>query len=74
MFEATVNYSVNDPDGLVLDQGFTTASAGTGSWGDFTFTSNYTTKRPGLGRVIVWSTSVADGSHQNVYQVPVNMS
>jgi hypothetical protein len=52
-FGSTMQAVTNDPDGLVLDEGLTTASAGTGSWGDFTFISNYTTKAPGLGRVVV---------------------
>ena len=53
-FEANVNYSVNDPEGLILDDGFTTASAGNGEWGAFAFSAAYTTSRTGLGSVIVW--------------------
>ena len=72
-FEANVNYSVNDPEGLVLDDGFTTASAGNGAWGEFAFSVSYTTSRTGLGSVILWETSAQDGSQQNVYEVPVRM-
>ncbi len=73
-FEATVNYSVNDPDGLVLKDGSTMATAGTGTWGDFRFTVDYRTARDGLGSVIAWEVSPKDGSQQNVYEVPVRMS
>lgn len=73
VFEAVVDYSINDPDGLVLKDGFTNASAGTGTWGDFAFTADYTTQRAGLGSVIVWETSMKDGSQRNVYEVPVRM-
>ena len=73
-FEATVNYSINDPDGLVLVDGSTMASAGTGTWGDFHFVVDFgTPKRDGLGSVITWEVSPKDGSQQNVYEVPVNM-
>jgi hypothetical protein len=34
-FEATVNYQVLTPDGTVIVEGFTTATCGTGCWGNF---------------------------------------
>ena len=68
VFEGTVSYSVKDSAGLVLRDGFTTASTGSG---DFSFTATYGTQRTGLGSVIVWQTSMEDGSHLNVYEVPV---
>ena len=36
-FEANVQYRLVGPDDAVLDEGFTTATAGTGTWGDFAF-------------------------------------
>ena len=73
-FEATVNYSVNDPDGLVLVDGSTVAAAGTGRWGDFHFVVDFgTRRRDGLGSVMTWEVSPKDGSQQDVYEVPVNM-
>jgi germination protein M len=54
VFEGTVSYSVNAPDGAKLDQNFTTATGPEwGHWGTFTFTSAYTTQQHGLGRVVV---------------------
>ncbi|WP_198046614.1 GerMN domain-containing protein [Mycobacterium kansasii] len=73
VFEGTVTYSVNAPDGAELDQGFTTVTGlEWGNWGPFAFTSNYSTQQHGLGRVTVWEVSMKDGSHRNVYEVPVN--
>jgi hypothetical protein len=73
-FEATVNYTVTDPEGLILVEGHTTATAGTGTWGTFRFTAPFTTTRSGLGAVLVYEISPRDGSHQHVYEVPVRMS
>jgi hypothetical protein len=74
VFEGTVSYSVNAPDGAELDHGFTTATGqGSGHWGNFTFTSTYTTQQHGLARVTLWEVSMKDGSHLNIYDVPVNL-
>ncbi len=74
VFEGTVTYSVNAPDGAELDQSFTTATGQQwGHWFSFTFTSTYSTQQHGLGRVILWEVSMKDGSHLNTYEVPVNM-
>ncbi len=74
VFEGNVTYSVNDPDGKVLAYGATTVGQSDWNWYPFTFTATYTTPRPGLGRVIAWEVSQADGSKMNPYEVPVNMS
>ena len=74
VFEGTVTYSVNAPDGTELAQSFTTAGGQqTGRWFNFSFTSTYTTQHHGLGRVILWEVSMKDGSRWNTYEVPVNM-
>lgn len=78
VFEGTVTYSVNAPDGAALDHGFTTVTGlEWGNSGPFAFTSNYPANIPaqqhGLGRVIVWEVSMKDGSHRNIYEVPVNL-
>jgi hypothetical protein len=72
-FEATVNYTVTDPDGLILTDGFTTATAGTGTWGTFAFTAGFTTSRSGLGEVIVFQVDAESGAQRDVYEVPVHM-
>jgi germination protein M len=73
-FEATVNYEITDPDGLILTEGFTTATAGNGTWGSFTFTTNYTTSRSGMGEVIAFQLDAESGARRDIYEVPVQMS
>ncbi|MCB1028689.1 MAG: GerMN domain-containing protein [Microthrixaceae bacterium] len=70
-FEATVNYSIADGDGLIVDEGFTTATAGNGTWGDFEFTSTFENAKPGLGAVIAFQEDAESGGQRDVYEVPV---
>lgn len=72
-FEATVNYTLTDPSGKSLGEGYTTATAGTGTWGTFAFDVTFVSKRPGLGRLAVYEISPKDGSHVNVASVPVQL-
>ena len=72
-FEANVQYSVTDGEGLIVDEGFTTATAGNGTFGTFTVTSEFEVTRPGVGAVIGFETSAEDGSQVNVYEVPVEI-
>lgn len=74
VFEGTLSYSVDAAEGAELDHGFTTATQQEWSnWYAFTFTSAYPAQQRGLGHVVVWETSMKDGSRLNVYDVPVNM-
>ena len=70
-FEANVQYEVTGPDGAVLDDGFTTASAGTGAWGTFSFAPDLP---PGDAVINVFEESAEDGSRVNEYAVPVAVS
>ena len=70
-FEAVVSYTIADGDGLIVDEGVTNASAGTGTWGDFEFTSTFGATKPGIGEVIAYQESAKDGSQIDVYSVPV---
>ena len=70
-FEANVQYEVTGPDGAVLDDGFTTASAGTGAWGTFSFAPDLP---PGDAVITVFEESAEDGSRVNEYAVPVTVS
>ena len=72
-FEATVNYTITDPEGLVLEEGFTNATAGTGTWGSFSVDVPYETTRSGMGSVIVYQVSPRDGSRTDLMEVPVRM-
>jgi hypothetical protein len=72
-FEATVNYTLTDPEGLVLHEGFTTATSGTGTRGTFAFEVPFTTTRAGMGSIIVYEISPRDGARTNLVEVPVRM-
>ena len=69
-FEANVQYEVTGPDGAVLDDGFTTASAGNGTWGDFSFALDLSA---GDVVITVFDSSAEDGSRVNEYAVPVTV-
>lgn len=72
-FEATVNYSVTDGDGRIVDEGFTTATAGNGTFGTFSVASAFEIDRPGVGAVIGFEISARDGRPVNTYEVPVRV-
>ena len=73
-FEATVNYTVTDGDGLIVTEGFTTATAGMGTFGTFSVTATFSVPTPGVGSVIGFEISPRDGTQTNVYEVPVDIS
>ena len=70
-FEGNVRWELLDVDGVTVDEGFTTASGGMGTWGEFSFTVDLD-PLAGLdrGSVVVFETSPRDGSRQNVVEVP----
>jgi len=71
-FEANVRWALTDPDGLILDEGFTTATGGNGTWGTFEFTVAVpSADRAGLGAVILWEDSPEDGRQVNIVEVPL---
>ena len=67
-FEATLVYEITGAGGEVVDEGFTTATAGTGTWGTFDFTAD-----PTAGDVVltVFQESAEDGSRIDEYEVPL---
>ena len=75
-FEATVQVNVTDPEGRIVAEAFTTATAGSGVWGTFTVDVSYEldpSLAGRLGAVIGFEDSAQDGSQINVYEVPVRM-
>jgi hypothetical protein len=70
-FEANVLYRLVGTDGTVLDDGFTTATAGTGTWGDFAFDVAF--DAVGEGTLEVFEESAEDGSVINLYEVPLRL-
>jgi hypothetical protein len=70
-FEATFEYELEDPDGKIVKKGFTTATSGSGVRGTFDFTIPFEVAKPGLGQLVVFERSAADGSRTNVLEIPV---
>jgi hypothetical protein len=70
-FEATFEYELEDPDGKIVKKGFTTATSGSGVRGTFEFTIPFEVAKPGLGQLVVFERSAADGSRTNVVEIPV---
>ena len=68
-FEANVQFRLVGPDDAILDEGFTTATAGTGTWGDFAF--DVTSAVAVTGTLEVFEESAEDGSVINLYEVPL---
>lgn len=71
-FEATVRYTVTAADGTVVADGFTTATAGTGTWGTFSVSVALDGSPSGAGTVTAFEESAEDGAQVNVYEVPVS--
>lgn len=71
-FEANVRYQITDPNGVIVIDEATTATAGTGTWGTFEETITLPAfDRDGVASVIVFEESARDGSPTNVVEVPV---
>ncbi len=72
-FEGTVRWALTDPEGRIVDEGFLTATAGSGVWGTFSaeIGAEATADRGGLGAVILWEDSPEDGRQTNIVEVPV---
>jgi len=74
-FEATFQYELADTDGRIVDQGFVTATSGSGERGTFDFTTNeYEIPFDGVGALFVFELSAEDGSRINLVEIPVRMS
>ncbi len=76
-FEGTVRYAITTGggDGVLITEGFTTATGGMGIWGSFEVTVDLTDfaseYQPGPGSVIMWEDSPRDGSQLNVVEIPI---
>jgi len=70
-FEANVRYELRDGAGAVVDDGFTTATAGNGTWGDFTLDATYPAAAAGPATLVVFEDDAETGAPRNEYEVPV---
>ena len=73
-FEATVQYEFADAKRKILAEGFTTATAGSGEWGDFSATVEFVNDQGNLGTVVVFQQDAESGGRRDVYEVPVRLS
>ena len=74
-FEATFSYEVTDTDGRIVDEDFVTATSGTGTRGTFEFTTDeFEVPFDGVGSLIVFELSAADGSRINLVEIPLKMA
>jgi len=74
-FEATLQYELTDTDGRIVDDGFVTATSGSGTRGTFDFTTKeYEIPFDGVGALFVFELSAKDGSRINLREIPVRMA
>ena len=71
VFEASVSLALVDGNGLIIWEGFTTATCGTGCRGDWAVEIPYDVEAPQMGALIAWEESARDGSQVNVREHPV---
>jgi hypothetical protein len=72
-FEATFEYDLLDPAGSVLSQHFVTATSGTGTRGTYDVTIPFEAPN-GLGKLVVYERSAADGSKTHVVEIPLTLA
>ena len=71
-FEATFEYDLTDPDGKVLSHDFVTATSGSGTRGTFAFSIPFEAPN-GLGALVVYERSAADGSKTHIVEIPFTL-
>jgi len=72
VFEAAVNLRLIDDSGIIIAEGFTTASEGAPGRGDFKHSLAFNAASPGKGALEVFWTSPKDGQILDKVSVPVN--
>jgi hypothetical protein len=74
VFEATVSLRILDRDGREVARAFTTATCGTGCWGDYRVSVPYQVDREQPGVIEVFESSAEDGSMIHVQRIPVTLT
>ncbi len=72
-FEATFEYDLLDPAGTSLAHDFVTATSGSGTRGTFDVTIPFDAP-DGLGKLVVFERSAADGTKTNVVEIPLALA
>ena len=73
VFEATVQYEIVNEAGNVINAGFTTASCGTGCWGEFVVEAPFFVPEETPGEIVVYEEAALDGSRVNEIRYPVTL-
>ena len=71
VFEATVSYRLVDADGITIQEGFTTATCGTGCYGAFEEKITYKGEQ-NYAILQVFESSAEDGSPLHMQEIPLN--
>ncbi len=71
-FEATFDYELVDKTGKVISHHFVTATSGSGTRGTFDFTVPFEAPN-GLGKLVVFELSAADGSRIHQVEIPLTL-
>ncbi len=72
-FEATFQYELTDPEGKIISKHVEMATSGSGTRGTFDFTVPFKVDRSGLGELIVYENSAANGSRIHLVEIPVQL-
>ncbi len=78
-FEANVEYTLltGGGDGIIVMDGFTTATGGNGTWGTFEavidLDDHAASYLPGPGSIVVFESSPRDGTQTNIVEIPINL-
>lgn len=73
VFEATVQFEIVDESGTVIQKGFTTATCGTGCWGEFAAQAPFYVPEEMPGEIVVYEEAALDGSRVNELRYPVTL-
>jgi len=72
-FEATFDYDLVDSSGKVVATHFVTATSGNGQRGTFDFTVRFPDAKPGLGKLVVYERSAANGQRIHQSEIPIDL-
>jgi len=71
--EANVLYEITSAEGAVLAEGFTTATCGTGCWGEWGQVVKFNVDENADALITVFEDSAVDGSRINALRYPVTL-
>lgn len=71
VFEANVNWRLVELRGATINQGYATATCGTGCVGDFRFQATFPPGQRRIATLEVFERSAADGSVRNLNSIPL---